>query len=348
MLSYGLANRSSLRVFYRTSTSPPSFSQLQDVVDNSNPLLLTSGNPNLKQAYSHTLMTLYSAVNIRGARNYSIMFSIGYTQDYIGNSTLIAQEDSLLSKGVRLTKGTQLTKPANLNGNWNARSFLTYGFPFDLVKSNLNLNTSLSYVRTPGLTNGVQNASNSCAVSQGLVVGSNVSEDVDFTLSYTANYKIVKNTLRPELSNNYFNHTGSFLIRLDLLAGSVAERSLEHFVRRSRGWIQSELCPLECRSRKEVLSEQLWGGTVERERYPAPEQERPPYSDRQLQGGHSEQRSRPLRYAHVHRHGQVTTPPARSFARTYRFPHVPRANLCAQRTGSCRDGDQDVPAGVLS
>jgi hypothetical protein len=209
MLTYAFADRSNLRVFYRTSTNPPSISQLQDVVDNSNPLLLTSGNPNLKQAFSHTLMARYSAVNIREARNYFVMLSVGYTQDYIGNSTLIAQSDSVLTKGVRLTQGTQLTKPVNLDGNWNTRSFFTYGFPFDLIKSNLNLNTSLSYVRTPGLINGVQNASNSYAVSQGLVVGSNISENVDFTLSYTANYNIVKNTLQPELNNNYFNHTGS-------------------------------------------------------------------------------------------------------------------------------------------
>jgi hypothetical protein len=230
MLSYVFGSRSNLRVFYRTSTNPPSISQLQDVVDNSNPLLLTTGNPNLKQAYSHMLMARYSAVNVREARNYFVMFSVGYTQDYIGNSTLIAQQDSLLSKGVRLTQGTQLTKPVNLDGNWNARSFFTYGFPLDLIKSNLNLNTGLSYTRTPGLINSVQNASNSYAVSQGLVVGSNISEGVDFTLSYTANYNIVKNTLQPDLNNNYFSHTGSFRFNWIFWEGVVFRNDLSNIL----------------------------------------------------------------------------------------------------------------------
>ena len=37
-----------VRVFYRASTNFPSVSQLQDVVNISNPLYVSSGNPDLK------------------------------------------------------------------------------------------------------------------------------------------------------------------------------------------------------------------------------------------------------------------------------------------------------------
>ncbi|MGA7161487.1 MAG: TonB-dependent receptor, partial [Bacteroidota bacterium] len=50
MLMYNIAEHTNLRMFYRTSTQAPSISQLQNVVDNSNPLQLATGNPNLSQS----------------------------------------------------------------------------------------------------------------------------------------------------------------------------------------------------------------------------------------------------------------------------------------------------------
>lgn len=207
MLNYDMGGHTNLRVFYRTSTNPPSIGQLQDVIDNSNPVLLSTGNPNLKQAYSHSLVTRYSVTDIEQAQNYFFLLSLGFTQDYIGTSTMIAEQDTVLSSGTRLNKGTQLTTPVNLAGHWNARAFYTFSRPIDFLKSNLNLNTGLSYTRTPGLINSIQNNSRTIGISQGFVLGSNVSENVDFTVSYSATYNIVRNTLQPELQNNYFYHT---------------------------------------------------------------------------------------------------------------------------------------------
>ncbi len=54
MFSYRFSREKNLRLFYRTSTSTPSINQLQNVIDNSNPLLLRAGNPDLKQQYTQT------------------------------------------------------------------------------------------------------------------------------------------------------------------------------------------------------------------------------------------------------------------------------------------------------
>ena len=49
----GMANRSELR--YSTTFSEPSITQLQPVVNNSNPLNVYIGNPSLKPEYNHSL-----------------------------------------------------------------------------------------------------------------------------------------------------------------------------------------------------------------------------------------------------------------------------------------------------
>ncbi len=204
MLSYRGADRSNLRFFYRVGTQEPSINQLQDVIDNSNPLFMTSGNPDLKQSYSHRLSLRYNKSSAETGHNLFAMISGNITNNTITNSTIIAQEPILLPNGLLLEQGAQLTSPVNINGNWDMRGFVTYGMPIKPVKMNLNLNSGLTYRHSPGLINEVRNLSNTYALSQGVVVSSNISTKLDFTLSYSGNYNIVRNSIRRQANNNYF------------------------------------------------------------------------------------------------------------------------------------------------
>ncbi len=47
------------------------------------------------------------------------------------------------------------------------------------------------------------NRANAYALSQGVVLSSNISEKVDFTLSYTYGYNQVVNTLQPQLNTSF-------------------------------------------------------------------------------------------------------------------------------------------------
>ncbi len=47
-IRFKLSDKNNISFIYRTSTTPPSISQLQSVVDNSNPPDLSIGNPGLR------------------------------------------------------------------------------------------------------------------------------------------------------------------------------------------------------------------------------------------------------------------------------------------------------------
>jgi hypothetical protein len=209
LLLYTMPDHRNLRVFYRTFTQSPSVVQLQHVTDNSNPLLLTTGNPDLAQSYSHTLLARYALTAPDQARSMFLLLSGTYTLHYIANASIIPARDTLLSDGSTLAQGTQLTYPVNLNGYWNVRSFFTYGLPFDLISSTLNLNSGITFARTPGFVNNVLSVSNSVSPSLGFVIGSNISEDFDFTISYAGNYTIGRNSIQPTTNSNYYSHTAS-------------------------------------------------------------------------------------------------------------------------------------------
>jgi hypothetical protein len=221
MLTYNLAEHSNLRLFYRTSTKPPDISRLQDVIDNSNPLLLKGGNPDLRQSISQTLGSRLGITNAEKGRSLFFVLSVSRTDDFAANSTIIAGRDTVVSRGIRLNRGTQLTVPVNLDGNWNLSSFLTYALTLDFIHSNLNLTSGLSYARTPGLIDRNLNIANVSTLSAGAVIASNVSEDLDFTLSYSGNYSISRNTFAPDQNSSYFYHTAGVKLNLIFWEGIV-------------------------------------------------------------------------------------------------------------------------------
>lgn len=228
MFNYKFKNNSNLRIMYRTNTNPPTIQQLQNVIDNTNPLLLTAGNPDLKQSFSHFLMVRYGYTDTKRGRSFFAFASANYTQNSVANSTLIATSDTMLNEFVVLRAGSQLTRPVNINGNLSVNSFFTYGMPIKPLKSNINFNAGFNYVRTPGLVNNALNLSNTYGVNGGLVLSSNISDKIDFTIGYTGNYNIVKNTLQTAANNNYFTHNANARFNWQFWKGFVINTSVQN------------------------------------------------------------------------------------------------------------------------
>jgi hypothetical protein len=241
MLTFNSPAGHSLRVYYRSSSNLPSVTQLQEVVDNSNPLQLTKGNSSLAQDFSNNIFIRYSLVKNKGKNSLFAFIRGNYTANYIGTSSNIAGRDSLISENIFLPRGGQISNPANLNGYYLFNSFLTYSFSADSIKSKININAGYSYTRTPGQINGIYNFTNVNGLNLGAVLASNISTKIDFTLSSTANYNIAENTTRPELNNRYFNLTSNAKVNLIFWKDLVFSTDASHYLYRglSAGFNQS-------------------------------------------------------------------------------------------------------------
>lgn len=228
MFYYKVNKTSNVRVMYRTQTDVPSVNQLQSVVNNTNPLQLSTGNPNLKQEYSHQISARFRFTNAEKARSFYSFLSGTYTQNYIGSSSLIALRPTVIDNRLVLNEGAQLTRPVNLEGYLTASAFATYGLPIDFLKSNLNINAGSSYSRTPSLINNVLNYANTYTENIGFVIGSNISEKIDFTITSTGFYNIVKNSIRPQLNNNYYNQLSAVKVNFMPWKGWVLNSEWNH------------------------------------------------------------------------------------------------------------------------
>lgn len=139
-LRYSLDRTNSFQLRYRSRSSSPSVTDLQNVIDNSNPLFLSTGNPNLDQQVSHTANLRYLRTTKSG-HTFIAMVGATIQQDYVADSTFVAKEDIALSPTVTLNKGSQFIRPVNLDGYYSLQSMVTYGSR--LISSGVTL-TSVS------------------------------------------------------------------------------------------------------------------------------------------------------------------------------------------------------------
>ncbi|OGX86326.1 hypothetical protein BEN47_01905 [Hymenobacter lapidarius] len=220
-VNYRFTRQKNLRFNYRTSTNPPSVNQLQAVVNNSNPLQLTIGNPTLRQEFQHSVNFRYTASSPEVASNFFALLAGSYLQNPIANRTLVAARDTTVvpegAPGVRLPAGGQLTQPTNLSQQYTLRSLISYGRPIKALKTNLNLSANANYTQTPGIVNGGLNYARVPSFGAGLTLSSNISPNLDFTASTTSSQNFVRNTLQSNLNTNYFAQVTRF--RLGWIVG---------------------------------------------------------------------------------------------------------------------------------
>ncbi|QKG56205.1 TonB-dependent receptor [Hymenobacter sp. BRD128] len=210
MLMWRPDREHNLRLFYRTNTNAPSINQLQAVVNNSNPLQLTIGNPFLHQEYAHNMVARYSATKAGKSSNFFALLAGSYTQNPISNRTIVASRDTTIvpvgtDQALRLPAGGQLTQSTNLQQQYTLRALASYGRPLTVIKSNINLSLGANYNQTPGLVNEQLNYARTPSLTGGLTLSSNVSEKLDFTLFSNSTQSYERNTLRKQLDNRYFN-----------------------------------------------------------------------------------------------------------------------------------------------
>ena len=129
---YNFGRKKFARIDYRGQTDQPNISQLQPVKNNSNPMYITIGNPELNPAFNQSLRMMYTSFN-------DSTFS-SFNASLYGQMT----KDALVANSIYDSTGKQYSQtvnsaeiPYNVNGN------IMFNIP--LVQKRLHFNTSTSF-----------------------------------------------------------------------------------------------------------------------------------------------------------------------------------------------------------
>jgi hypothetical protein len=96
------------------------------------------------------------------------------------------------------------------------------------VKSNINLGGNLSVSNTPGLINDTRNEARSTTTGGSVTFGSNISENVDFTISAMPSYNTVVNTLPTSPNTSYYSQATSARLNYVIWKGIVFNTTLKY------------------------------------------------------------------------------------------------------------------------
>lgn len=216
MINYRINSQQSLRFMLQSNTSNPSVTQLQDVVDISDMSSISSGNPDLQPSYTHNGTLRYILSNVRRGSTLMASLSASLVNDYIAQDVTIAQgSDMTLSNGVELLEGSQFSIPVNIDGYKKFSGNISYGMPVGFIRSNVNLDLGIDYTELPSVINDLTNMTETTAYSGGVVVGSNISEYVDFTVSYKGAYNVATNSIQTSSDNTYISQSAALRMKLE-------------------------------------------------------------------------------------------------------------------------------------
>ena len=187
---------------YNMDTRLPTVEQMQDVVDNSNPMLLSVGNPAIRQGLSHRL-----SFDVQGSIPSLDAFffafgNVSYRSDFIGTSTVIAERDTVV-ESISVLQGRQLTRPVNLEGGLNSFMFGYFSVQIDTLPIRVSATFNIDQDVTPGLINGALNEATSNRYSFGL--STNYFPGDDFWVEAAADYGFgnVRNTIASGGNNSF-------------------------------------------------------------------------------------------------------------------------------------------------
>ncbi|HPH46447.1 MAG TPA: outer membrane beta-barrel protein, partial [Chryseolinea sp.] len=192
--NYDFANTKHLNFDYETSVQEPSITQLQPVVNNTDPLNLTAGNPALRPAYQHSWRLRFIAFDPAKFINFFAFANATYSQNAITNSQTID------SSGVRLTIPVNVDHNTSLNGN------VAFGFPITKLSSRFNLSVNVSQQFGLNLVNLEETSISVNAISSTLRYDYHYKEIFDLNLSGTISRNSTQYEFNPQSDQLYFNN----------------------------------------------------------------------------------------------------------------------------------------------
>lgn len=194
-LKYKTIANEQLYLQYKTSKIGPTALQLQETVNDIDPLISIKGNIQLAPSYKHAVSIRYVRPEIERANIFILFANYETIQNYMACSR---QTDENTPQNQRLTY-------TNMNGYQRINTLAAYGFPVNYIHSNVNISSSLSMSVIPAYINGLATSNNVFDWNNSLTVGSNISEFLDFVIDVNAKYYNDRNKTFASNSINYWS-----------------------------------------------------------------------------------------------------------------------------------------------
>ncbi|TAL43665.1 MAG: hypothetical protein EPN92_09855, partial [Chitinophagaceae bacterium] len=147
-MTFRFSAQRSLNFNYSGNSQPPGIDQIQPIRENTDPLNVTVGNPDLKQAFNHNVSLFFTDFKTLSGRNIFVNGSFNIRQNAIVTSQVIE------------AGGKRTSQYVNTNGNYNFWFSGSYGFKVKKPELNISIRTGASGGKNVSFVNNLKNISN--------------------------------------------------------------------------------------------------------------------------------------------------------------------------------------------
>lgn len=194
---------------YSTSATLPSVEQLRDRIDNSNPLLLQSGNPALKQSILHSFAINYPGnVNTNTGRNFILGLTANIRTRQISRRSYYYAEDTYLPEwDYTAPAGSTRYSYENLSGSFNVGANMSFSQRIQPLRSSIDVRLSYNFDQQPTYIGEERNLARQHRPTLGLAFGGTQSKHLRLWLRSSTSFSYVEHTIGT--SSRYLYQTAS-------------------------------------------------------------------------------------------------------------------------------------------
>jgi len=186
---------------YNGKTKNPTLAQIQPFIDNTNPLDITIGNPNLQQEFTHNFGFSFSKYQVIKSKNIYISANYNFTNNAIVYASIYDKANA-----------KNINQAINVDGNYNFNMWSSYGF--ELAESfNLNINFNPNINRYINFVNNIKNINDSR--SYRFSIGSSFwgEKKINYWFDFGPALNISKSTINPD-ETKYWSFNGNANINM--------------------------------------------------------------------------------------------------------------------------------------
>lgn len=208
-----------IRMNYSTSVREPSMDQLQPVVDNTDPLKIYQGNPNLVPEYRHNMRISYNFFDQFNFRSLFANIRLGHTKYRITTSTILDPETSVRTQ-----------TPVNTSGESTLAGNINYSSPLNFMKAKFRTGINSSLTSGINFINGKETSIDRWNNGLNLTLENKSKKIFDASVSgrWSFNSNIYKDN--KDQNTNFINQTYETYLALFPGKGWTIDTRMEYYL----------------------------------------------------------------------------------------------------------------------
>ncbi len=197
-MNLNLKGNRNLYFNYWGSTEQPSLNAIQPVADNTDPLNVSIGNPDLSLAISHYFNLSFNRYDMLTESGYFMSYRFNFRQNAFSTRNFI---DSI---------GRRIYQTVNVDGVFSHSLYLDWNKKIKGTKFNVSTGPDLSYRQDVNFVNTEKNVIRNGNLGGNVNLRYNVEKKYNFSIRVSGSYNFSNSSIRTDIKTNYWLQDYSF------------------------------------------------------------------------------------------------------------------------------------------